>query len=233
MRYRRSGSNSSPCPPPSWPGWICRRPCTRPWWRRSDPTRPAGPHGRTVGRQPVRVADRMPEGLLARRGGEHRQRRHRRGLLTGGADPHVSTLGGQDHQDRGGIKALLAEMPRERRRRRRGLHLPDLRDAEGETAVRSGRLGPELLTHAASHMPMDHPSSSSGAVAPGSVVRSSRDRPHARPGAAATRRYRLVHLGRPSPAGIHGQQHGCWQEAPSQPRWVHLRTRIRDAVPDP
>jgi hypothetical protein len=34
-RYRRSGSSSSPCPPPSWPGSICRRPCTRPWWRRS------------------------------------------------------------------------------------------------------------------------------------------------------------------------------------------------------
>ena len=40
-------------------------------------------------------------------------------------------------------------------------------------------------------------------------------RPHARPGAGAARRYRPVPPGRPSPAGTHGQQHGCWQEAPS------------------
>ena len=98
-----------------------------------------GPRGRPIRRQPVRVADRMPERLLARRRREHRERRYRRGLLTGGADAHVATSGGRDHQDRRRIEALLAEMPRERRGRRRGLHLPDLCDAEGETAARPRR----------------------------------------------------------------------------------------------
>jgi hypothetical protein len=37
------------------------------------------------------------------------------GLLAGGADPHVPTPGCRDHQDRGGIEALLAEMPRDGR----------------------------------------------------------------------------------------------------------------------
>ena len=61
-------------------------------------------------------------------------------------------------------------MPWERRGRRRGLHLPALRDAEGETAARPGRPDPGLLTRAVSHRQMAHPSSSSGAVAPGSAV---------------------------------------------------------------
>ena len=45
-RYRRLGSSSSPCPPPSWPGSICRRPCTRRWSRRSGCARTGRGHGR-------------------------------------------------------------------------------------------------------------------------------------------------------------------------------------------
>jgi hypothetical protein len=132
----------------------------------------------------------MPEGLLARRRREHRERRYGRCLLTVGADPHVPhvpTSRGWDHQDRRRIEALFTEISWERRRRWRGLHLPDLRDAEGETAARLGRPGPGLLTRAPYHMQIDHPSSSSGVVAPGAVGRSSRDRAHARPGTACGR----------------------------------------------
>jgi len=91
----------------------------------------------------------MPERLLARRRREHRERCHRRGLLTGGAVPHVYTSGGRDHKDRRSIEALLTEMPWEGRGRRRGLPVLDLGDAEGETAARPGRFGPGLLTRAA------------------------------------------------------------------------------------
>src|SRR5262245_11734665 len=59
-----------------------------------------------IGCQPVRVADRMPKDLLARLR-EYRECRYRRGLLTVGAEPHVSTSGGRDHQDRRRIEALL------------------------------------------------------------------------------------------------------------------------------
>ena len=65
---------------------------------------------------------------------------------TGGADPHVLTPGCRDHQDRGGIKALLAEMPRKGRRPGRALPFLDLGDAERETA---GRRRPRLLTRTA------------------------------------------------------------------------------------
>src|SRR5262249_40928427 len=120
--------------------------------------------------QPARVAGRLPEGVLARCRRKHRERRYRCSLLTGGADAHVSTLGGRDHQDRGGVKALLTEMPREGRRRRRGLPLPDLCDAQGETTARPGWLGPGLLTRAAAHVLIVHPVSSFHAAAPGCVV---------------------------------------------------------------
>src|ERR1043166_6601220 len=109
----------------------------------------------------------MPEGLLSRLRREHRERCHRRRLLTGGADAHVPTLGCRNHQDRRGIKALLAEMPREGRGPGRALPFLDLGDAEGETAVRLRRPSSGLLTRTAYPMQMDHPSSSSGAVAPG------------------------------------------------------------------
>jgi hypothetical protein len=100
--------------------------------------------------------------------------------LTVGTDPHVSTSGGRDHQDRRRIEALLTEMPREGRGRRRGLPLPDLGDAEGQTTARPGwrRLG--LLTRVASHVPIAHPASSS-AVASGCMVQSYHDRRHAAP----------------------------------------------------
>ena len=68
---------------------------------------------------------------------------------TGGADAHVPTPGGRDHQDRRGIEALLAEIPREGRRPGRALPFLDLSDAEGETAAPPGRLCPGLLTRAA------------------------------------------------------------------------------------
>lgn len=202
------------------------------------------PGGSPIGRQPVRVVDRMPEGLLSRRSREHRERRHRRSLLTGGADAHVPTLGGRDHQDRGGIEALLAEIPRKGRGRGGTLPFPDLGDVQGETVVRPGCLGTGVLMRAASHVQGDPPSSSSGAVALRSVVRNSRDRPHARPGAAAARRYRPLHTSRPSPAGPQGQQHGCWQDAavtgcaPAQagrryrPGPMARLTRVRRPLPE-
>jgi hypothetical protein len=122
----------------------------------------------------------MPEGLVALRRREHRERRSHRYLLTVGADPHVSTSGGWDHQDRKRIEALLTEMPREGRERRGSLHLPDLGNAEGQTTARPGwrRLG--LLTRVAYHVPIAHLASSS-AVAPACVVRSRHDRRHAAP----------------------------------------------------
>src|SRR4051812_27337758 len=78
-------------------------------------------------------------------------------------------------------------MPREGRGRRRGRYLADLGDAEGQTAARPRRLSLGLRTWAAEPMAMDHPSSSSGAVAPGTMVRRRHDRLHAQPGAVAAR----------------------------------------------
>src|SRR5262249_15032897 len=49
--------------------------------------RARAPGSRPIRCQPVRVVDRMLEGVLTRRR-EHWEHRHRRGLLTGGADPH-------------------------------------------------------------------------------------------------------------------------------------------------
>ena len=112
-------------------------------------------------------------------------------------------------------------MPREGRGRRRGgggggggLHLPDLRDAEGETAARLGRLGSGLRTRAASPVVMDHPSSSSGAVAPESVVRRA-ETGHTRDLALRP----LAGTGPSTPAGRRQQgpkasRTGAWQEAP-------------------
>jgi hypothetical protein len=58
--------------------------------QRSDPTtRARAPRRQPDTLQLVRVADRMPERLLACCHREHREHRHRRGPLTGGADIHV------------------------------------------------------------------------------------------------------------------------------------------------
>ena len=60
-------------------------------------------------------------------------------------------------------------------------------------------------------------------------MRSSRDWPHARPGAAAASRDRPVHPGRPSPAGTQGQHHVCGRRHPSL--GVPLRMRVEESVP--
>jgi hypothetical protein len=69
-------------------------------WRGRDtaiPPRGQGhPSGRPIRGQPLRIAERLPEGPLARRR-EHQERRHCRGLLTGDAGPHVR------HRDPSGI----------------------------------------------------------------------------------------------------------------------------------
>jgi hypothetical protein len=67
--------------------------------------------------------------------------------------------------------ALLAEMPREGCGRRRGLPLPDLCDAEGETTARPRRPSLGLRTWAAGPRLSAHTSTSSDAVVLGSAVR--------------------------------------------------------------